>query len=95
MVAISKPRFELGRIVATPAALEAISDAGQEPGDFLRRYVLGDWGLVDAGDAQANEDALEIGDRILSVFATSAGVKIWIITEADRSCTTVLLPEEY
>jgi hypothetical protein len=95
MVAISKPRFPLGKVVATPAALEAIGNAGQEPGEFLRRHVLGDWGECDPGDAQANEDAVAAGDRILSVYRTRAGVRIWVITEADRSSTTVLLPEEY
>ena len=76
MIAISKPRFELGRIVATPAALEAIAEAGQEPEHFLRRHVLGDWGDCDQHDSQANEDAVAAGDRILSAYSTSAGTKL-------------------
>ena len=95
MVALSKPRFELGKTVATTAALQAITDAGQEPEDFLRRHVMGDWGDCDEHDSQANEDAVAVGERIFSVYVTSAGVKLWVISEADRSSTTILLPDEY
>jgi len=91
----TKPKFAMGRIVATPGALAAIEQSGQTPDDFLHRHVMGDWGDVPTQDAQANEDSLADGTRLLSSYRTSRGTKIWIITEADRSATTLLLPEEY
>jgi hypothetical protein len=88
-------RFSLGQLVATPGAIEAMRNAGQSPADFLTRHAAGDWGLVNAEDKQANEDAIRTGERLLSAYRTAKGVKLWIITEADRSATTILLPEEY
>jgi hypothetical protein len=93
-------RFSLGRIVATPGALEALRDAGQEAGEFLARHVTGDWGDLDQEDCQANDAALIDGSRLLSAYVTKKGEKIWIITEATnevglRYCTTVLLSSEY
>ena len=87
--------FELGRIVATPGALRALEAAEQLPAEFLDRHVTGDWGDLDDEDKQENEFSIQNGFRILSAYTTSAGDKIWIITEADRSATTLLLPEEY
>jgi len=100
MVDLVRPRFRLGRTVATPAALKAIQQAGQSPAEFLDRHVRGDWGDLCDEDKQANEDALQDGSRILSAYHTSTGQKIWIITEAtddrgQRSATTILLPDEY
>ena len=89
------PRFALGRCLATPGAVEAINDAGQAPADFLNRHLRGDWGDCDTDDKQANEDAVKTGARIFSVYHTQKEVKLWVITEADRSATTILLPEEY
>jgi hypothetical protein len=91
----SKRLFPLGQCVATPGALDAIAAAGQTPSTFLDRHARGDWGEVDGEDQQANQDALVHGERLLSAYRTSAGVRIWVITEADRSATTILLPEEY
>jgi hypothetical protein len=88
-------KFELGRIVSTPCALEALKAAGQDPGFFLDRHVKGDWGDVCEEDKAANEDALVNGERILSAYKTLLGVRVWVITEADRASTCVLLPEEY
>lgn len=88
-------KFELGQIVATPAALEALNIAQQTPGEFLQRHLRGDWGIVDEHDRQENEDGAANGFRILSAYILSTGEKIWIITEADRSVTTILLPGEY
>ena len=65
------------------------------PSTFLDRHARGDWGEVDVEDQQANQDALLHGERLLSAYRTSAGVRLWVITEADRSATTILLPEEY
>ena len=89
------PRFPSGQIVATPGVLEALANAGQTPLEFLCRHLLGDWGEVCAEDAAENELALREGFRLLSAYRTSQGVKLWIITEADRSVTTLLLPSEY
>ena len=96
MQQISKqPAFELGQIVATPGALAAIKKAGQQPGEFLTRHINRDWGDLDEEDRNENEYSLERGFRLLSAYKTNAGDRLWIITEADRSVTTLLLPEEY
>ena len=88
--------FPLGQIVATPGALAALAKAGQTPLDFLTRHVCGDWGELDTHDRNENELGLKRGFRLLSSYRTSSGdTKVWVITEADRSVTTVLLPEEY
>ncbi len=93
-------KFQLGQIVATPAALEAIQDSGQDPRFFLDRHSHGDWGDVGRDDAALNDQALLDGERLLSAYKTLKGVSIWIITEATdddgiRNCSTILLPQEY
>ena len=90
-----KPLFPLGQVVATPGALAVLEKAGQQSGNFLARHVSGDWGEVDAHDIKENEMSLLLGFRLLSAYHTSAGDKLWMITEADRSSTCILLPEEY
>ena len=91
-----QPRlFSLGQIVSTPGALEVLLECKQPPSEFLVRHALGDWGDLCEEDKTANEDALQEGLRLLSVYRTNDGTKIWIITECDRSATTVLLPSEY
>ena len=90
-----KPRFSLGQIVATPGALEALARANQQPGHFLNRHLSGDWGELSNEDKAENEYSLQHGFRILSSYKTVTGEKLWLITEADRSVTTLLLPEEY
>lgn len=95
MVAIRNIRVPLGKLVATPGVLEAITESGQSPLDFLCRHIRGDWGNVCSDDGQANDDAIEEGLRLLSAYTTAKGVKLWIITECDRSVTTILLPDEY
>jgi hypothetical protein len=89
------PNFSLGSLVATPAALEALGRAGQAPAEFLARHAAGDWGEVDATDRKLNDAAVKAGERLLSAYKTKAGERIWIITEADRSSTCILLPDEY
>lgn len=89
------PRFKLGRIVATPGALEALQKSEQSPATFIMRHVFGDWGELDAEDIAENELSVIHGFRILSAYRTSLGEKLWVITEADRSVTTLLLPDEY
>lgn len=88
-------RAELGRIVATPAALDALTANDQLSYEFLQRHARGDWGDVDNDDWRANDDAALYGDRLLSAYHLQDGTKIWIITEWDRSVTTILLPDDY
>jgi hypothetical protein len=79
----------------TPGALAAIEKPGQQPGDFLARHVIGDWGDLTPEDIKENKLSLQRGFRLLSACHTSAGDKLWVITEADRSSTCIVLPEEY
>jgi hypothetical protein len=85
----------LGRLLATPGALAAFSTAREMPLPYLARHAGGDWGEVDQEDWAANDRAMREGTRLLSAYHLSDGTKVWIITEADRSVTTVLLPDEY
>ena len=86
--------FPLGRILATPGALGALREAGEDPLRFLSRHASGDWGELDAHDRRENERSLRHGWRLLSSYPVGEG-RVWVITEADRSVTTLLLPEEY
>jgi hypothetical protein len=87
--------FSPGAIVATPAALQALKEAKEDPLLYLRRHLSGDWGELDEFDKRQNESALENDCRILSAYTLSNGTRIWIITEADRSSTCLLLPSDY
>lgn len=89
------PLFPLGQTVATPGALEALGQAGESPAPYLGRHQRGDWGDLDDLDKQANEDALVHGARLLSAYVLPTTERMWIITEADRAYTTLLLPGEY
>jgi hypothetical protein len=97
----AKPRFRLGQIVSTPGALEAFQQAGEIPSAFLRRHAACDWGELCPEDRRANDAAVRHeGDperqaRVLSAYRLKDQTKIWIITEWDRSATTILLPSEY
>lgn len=93
MSAHTCPIFPLGQLVATPNALEHITQ--DDIMAALQRHVAGDWGEVCAEDKQSNDHAVAEGTRILSVYRAANGTKFWIITEADSSATTVLLPEDY
>jgi hypothetical protein len=100
MIMISRPKFSLGQVVATPAAIEALNQSGQSAFEFISRHARGDWGDVCSDDALANEQSLLDGSRLLSVYRTTKGEKVWVITEAaddrgNRSATTVLLPSDY
>lgn len=89
-------RFELGRLLATPGVLSAVAEASDNLMTYLARHARGDWGTVCDADKRANDQALKDGTRLLSAYVLRDGTtRIWIITEADRSATTVLLPEEY
>jgi hypothetical protein len=95
------PKFRLGNIVATPGALEALNEAGQSSAHFLALHASGSWGDLDAEDRKTNEEAIahegnpDRQQRVFSSYLTRNNVKIWVITEWDRSVTTILLPDEY
>ncbi len=86
--------FPMGRVVATPGALDALEEAQTRPSELLRRHQAGDWGEVPPADARENELSVRGGFRVLSSYVVG-GQKIWIITEADRSSTCLLLPSDY
>ena len=88
-------KFSLGQVVSTPGALEAVEKTGQSPTEFLARHAAGDGGDLCDEDKRTNEEALLDGGRIFSAYHLNDGEKIWVITEADRSSTCVLLPSEY
>ena len=92
---IKQTLFALGRLVATPGALELLTRAEQTPLEFLTRHSRGDWGQCCSEDAKENDFSVKAGFRILSVYSTRTGEKLWIVTEADRSVTTLLTPSEY
>ncbi len=87
------PKFPLGRLVATPNAIRMLPP--EEIRNALYRHVSGDWGTLDNYDREQNETALQGSGRLFSVYHTEAGEKFYVITEHDRSVTTVLLPEDY
>ena len=89
-------RLDLGAVVATPGALEVLTSAATTPAALLERHASGDWGEVPPQDARDNARSLKHGWRVLSSYPVGdAGEKVWIITEADRSSTCILLPEDY
>jgi hypothetical protein len=87
--------FPLGTVVATPGALIALVRTNQEIAELLARHQHGDWGAADSADSGDNDAAVRNGDRILSVYRLPDTTTLWIVTEADRSSTCLLLPEEY
>ena len=92
---VSGPRFPLGRVLATPKALAVLEDHGITPASLLGRHVRGDSGELCEEDVEANWAALRAGLRLLSSYRLGDGETVWIITEADRSATTLLLPDDY
>lgn len=93
-------RFCLGRTLATPGALAVFKENYGERGpvmvrEFLHRHQCGDWGDVCPSDARANDRSVKENTRILSAYHLPDDTKVWVITEWDRSYTTLLLPEEY
>jgi len=87
--------FALGHVVATPGALAAFGAIGEDPAPYLARHAAGDWGDIAPEDARENDRALSAGERLLSAYHLEDRTRIWIVTEADRSSTCILLPEEY
>lgn len=87
--------FQLGEVVATPGAVEAMQSLNVSPQQLLQLHVNGNWGSVDPEDAKANDFAVKHSERILSSYRIGEHTRIWVITEWDRSVTTLLLPSEY
>ena len=87
--------FPPGQIVATPNALAVLNEASVTPMELLHRHLSGDWGDLDPEDAKQNDYAVTHGSRVFSAYKLDTGEKVWVITEADRSSTCVLLPEDY
>lgn len=92
---LTPPRLPLGRVVATPAAIAALSEAGVSVYLLLNRHARGDWGELSEEDRLQNLLAVNTGQRVVSSYRLGNGQKVLIITEADRSVSTVLLPEDY
>lgn len=92
---LGKPLIALGRLVATPGALKRLEEHAVAPAALLGRHVMGDWGVLEPEDVATNDASVLQGLRVLSSYPLSSDVSIWIITEADRSVTTLLLPSEY
>jgi len=88
-------RFDLGLLLITPAAQEVLITHHITPIPLFKRHQCGDWGEVCDEDAQANQEALRTGSRLMSVYRVHDTQNVWVITEADRSSTTLLLPSEY
>lgn len=89
------PLFPLGMLVLTPGAEDALAAAHADAATYLRRHMRGDWGDLDAHDTRENERAVRGGGRLLSAYRLPDDAQIWVITERDRSVTTLLLPDEY
>jgi hypothetical protein len=95
---MAAPLFDLGRVVATPGAMALLVSAGENSARLLGRHAGGDWGEVPPEDACENERSLRYGWRVMSSYPVGSegdGERVWIITEADRSSTCILLPSEY
>jgi hypothetical protein len=100
MIAVKTGLFKPGRILASPGCLEELERAGQNLWEFMARHIAGDWGVVDAEDAEANNQSLKDGSRLLSAYLLKTGEKIWIITESEdddghRVASTGILPSDY
>jgi hypothetical protein len=92
---LSPPRFAHGRLVMTHSVRVLIQRTRLDVLSILQRHLAGDWGDLPEEDRKSNETALRTGDRLFSVYHVNADVTLWIITEADRSVTTLLLPDDY
>lgn len=87
-----KPKFDLGQLLSTPGALEALAESGQTPAEFLARHVCGNYGELCEEDKRLNDQAISDGSRLLSAYRCRKGTKLWVITEAEgddgqRACT--------
>ena len=91
----STPKFPLGRVLMTRGVQALVQDGRLDPRSLLQRHVVGDWGDLDEEDKRANDASVEDGSRLLSSYRIDPGLTVWVITEADRQVTTLLLPSEY
>lgn len=91
----NNPLFKLGQVLVTPGASEVLRASGQSLWVYLARHLRGDWGDLSTEDKRLNDEAVKDGSRILSSYTAATGAKLWVITKADRSATTILLPDEY
>jgi len=89
------PRFQAGRLLVTPGIIALMERGGFNPMPYLRRHLHGDWGDLSPPDLRANRAALRDGDRLFSAYQVTPDLRVWIVTQSDRSATTVLLPDEY
>ncbi len=94
-MSITRAQFPLGHLLTTPGVLGLAEDIAAEVHACLQRHASGDWGDLDDEDQVANDQALTDGGRLLSEYRIRGGRRVWVITEADRSATIILLPEEY
>jgi hypothetical protein len=93
---IDAPLFPLGQVVATPGAISVMETHGIDPIEMLRRHAIGDWGDLCDEDRAENDLSLRDGLRLFSAYGdTASRTRLWVITEADRSVTTILRPEDY
>lgn len=92
---MTAPRFASGIVLITPGIEAAFAGRLSLVGDLLARHLTGDWGDLCPADRAANARALQTGARLLSAYSVADGTRVWIITEADRGSSTILLPEEY
>lgn len=90
-----RPLFSLGQLVWTPGAQELFTQLEKSPLELIQRHVAGDWGDMDEEDKKLNTEAIDAGERIFSAYQLDESNKVWVITEADRSVTSILLPSEY
>lgn len=95
LVALSQPRFRAGRLLMTAGVNDLVQRGVFNPGPYLQRHLDGDWGDLCDEDRRSNDTALKNGDRLFSSYRITPDLKLWIITEWDRSVTTLLLPDEY
>lgn len=90
---VAGAKFELGELYMTTGARDSLQPF--EITALLKRHAHCDWGVCGLDDAESNDEALIEGSRVLSVYRSNSGEKVWLITEADRSATTILMPSEY
>jgi hypothetical protein len=95
LVIAAKPLFLLGQVIITSGANALMREGKLDANQLINRHISGDWGDMCEDDIESNNDAVTHGDRIMSSYLTSSSQKVWIITEYDRSVTTILLPDEY
>lgn len=95
LITLSQPRFKAGQVVMTQGIDDLIQRGVFNPGPYLQRHLNGDWGDLCDEDRRTNDAALMHGDRLFSSYQVTPALKIWIITEWNRSVTTLLLPDEY